>query len=166
MKEQRNSSMQSWFHLANDIIYFFFNLHTIIFHAFCQSGQGRTINLYPLKRSNHTTNLMSTSVQKNTTFELKYSYSFPLFTLSKSTSKSTPSVSRILFTSLASSSLISFANIRPSSSSSSSLCPRPNMTQLAFPALGVESVGLRGIMWKWTCGTNWAARAPVVKESY
>lgn len=58
--------------------------------------------------------------------------------------------------------LISPAIFDPSSSSRSSLCPRPNMVQLLFLISGM--LAGRGMMWKCTWGTTWAALAPMGKK--
>ena len=55
--------------------------------------------------------------------------------------------------------LISPAILAPSSSSKSSLCPLPNIVQLLLLISGL--VAGRGMMWKCTCGTTCAARAPL-----
>jgi hypothetical protein len=79
-------------------------------------------------------------------------------------SRSTPSA-LILSTSLRISRRIWRTRTAASSSSSSVRMPRPNESQDCCANEGLEEydfgpVGARGIRWKWTCGTTWAARGP------
>jgi hypothetical protein len=80
-------------------------------------------------------------------------------------SRSTPSSALILSISLWISRRIWRTRTAASSSSSSVRVPRPNESQDCCANEGSEEyefgpVGGRGIRWKWTCGTTWAARGP------
>lgn len=69
-----------------------------------------------------------------------------------------PSLPLTLSTSLSNPFLILPTSTSASSSSKSSLCPFPKTVQLRAFTSGTSP--LRGMMWKWTCGTTWAARTP------